>query len=432
MQAVIMAGGKGTRLSSITKDIIPKPMVPFCGKPLIERLVEQMAQNDITDMVICLGHLGKQISQYLGDGKRYGVSIHYVQEDVPLGTAGALYYAKEYIYEDFVLVYADLMLDINLERMYLYHKTNNAMATLFVHPNSHPFDSDLVIHDAEGRVKELDFKDHVRNYDYDNCVNAGVFIFSPEVLSYFGYPEKVALEKGLILNLLQRNKRVFAYFSPEYVKDVGTPERLAVSEVEYHLGKIERRNLRHKQKAVFIDRDGTLNAFKGLITSPEQIEIITGVDEALCRLNKSEYLVLVVTNQPVVARGDCTELQIDEIHKRLYTLLGNRGTFVDDLKYCPHHTDKGFPGERPELKFDCDCRKPKTGMIDSFVEKYNIDIKESWFIGDTYRDVQTGVNAGLHTVLIPSDSNSECERYKIEPEYCVKTLGDAVDIILSQ
>lgn len=430
MQAVIMAGGKGTRLSSVTKGLIPKPMVPFCGKPLIEHILLNLKENGIDDFVICIGHLGNQISDYLGGGEKYGVNIQYVTEDTPLGTAGALYYAKQFLHDDFVIVYADLMLDIDLKRMYRFHSENKADATLFVHPNSHPFDSDLVVSDTAGRVSEFDFKDHERNYDYDNSVNAGLVVFSPSVLDYFKEPKKIALEKGIISRLLIDKRRVFAYHSPEYIKDVGTPDRLAIAEREYLSGKIHRRNLNQKQKAIFIDRDGTLNIFKGLIKTPDAIELISGVAEAVRTINESEYLLLVVTNQPVVARGDCSEDEVDAINKRLFTLLGKQGAFVDDLLYCPHHTDKGFPGERPELKFDCDCRKPRIGMISKFAEKYNVDLSLSWMIGDTFRDIKTGSNAGIKTILIPSKANPEQERFDAVPDFIVSNLSEAADIIM--
>lgn len=424
-----MAGGKGTRLSAVTGDKIPKPLVPFCGRPLIEYIVENLVADGVTEIVVCVGYLGEQIVDCLGDGSRYGAKISFVHEEEPLGTAGALFYAKAFLGDDFLLVNADLVEDVDYQRMYAYHRQKGAIATLFVHPNSHPYDSDIVVKDATGKVLQFDFKDNKRDYDYENCINAGIVIFSPEVLEVFTAPKKLALEKDVIAALLAEGKPVYAYASPEYVKDVGTPDRLAVAKQEYENGKIAGRNLSRKQKAIFLDRDGTLNVFKGLITEPEQIELIAGVPKALLAINQSDYLALVVTNQPVIARGDCTPETLEKIHKRLYTLLGNAGCYVDDLIYCPHHPDSGYEGERKELKFDCDCRKPKTGMIDSLVKKYHIDLDKSYFIGDTYRDVQTGFNAGVKTILIPSDADAEKSRFTAEADYIVKSLSEALQII---
>ena len=429
MQAVIMAGGRGERLARVTENKIPKPLVSFCGKPLIEHLIQTLVQNRITDIVICVGYLGEQIVRRLGDGSRFGCTLHFVRESVPLGSAGALYEAKAYIREDFLLVNADLLMNINIGAMYAFHLQKNALATLFVHPNSHPYDSDLVVRDAENRVVKIDFKGTARAEDYENCTNAGVCIFNKKILDFFTKPQNLNLEKDVLNQLLQKGERIYAYHSPEYVKDIGTPARLAEAVGEYESGKVTRRNLTHKQKAVFLDRDGTLNKYKGLITSPAQLELIEGVPEALKRINQSDYLALVITNQPVLARGDCTAETLDLIHKRLYTLLGNAGCYADDLIYCPHHPDKGYAGEVKTLKIDCVCRKPKIGMVTALAEKYNIDLAASYFIGDTYRDVQTGANAGVKTIFIPSEADDERQSFAAQPDFKVASLQEALKII---
>ena len=189
MQAVIMAGGKGTRLSAVTKGLIPKPMVPFCGMPLIGRLAEWLVRNGVREIVVCVGYLGDQIKAYFS-GESFGAAMHYIEENEPLGTAGALAYAKEFIREDFALVYADLALDVDLERMAAFHRQKGAMATLFVHPNSHPYDSDLVRCGENSRVTGFRWKDARREEDDENLVNAGLAIFSPAV---FRFRETVGL-----------------------------------------------------------------------------------------------------------------------------------------------------------------------------------------------------------------------------------------------
>ena len=396
-----MAGGKGTRLSAVTKGLIPKPMVPFCGKPLIGRLAEWLVRNGVREIVVCVGYLGDQIKAYFS-GENFGAAMHYIEENEPLGTAGALAYAKEFIREDFALVYADLALDVDLERMAAFHRQKGAMATLFVHPNSHPYDSDLVRCGENSRVTGFRWKDARREEDDENLVNAGLAIFSPAVFRFISSPRPMALEKGLLNRLIRENEPVYAYRSPEYVRDVGTADRLAEAEEDFRSGRIEARNLKQKQRAVFLDRDGTLNVYDGLIASPDRLRLLDGAAEAVRRINRSGYLAIVVTNQPIVARGGCTLEELHSIHRRLYTLLGSAGAYVDDLAFCPHHPDKGFPGENAAYKIECSCRKPKPGMVLDMAEKYNIDLSRSWMIGDTLRDMQTGKNAGTKTALVHS------------------------------
>ena len=163
-------------------------------------------------------------------------------------------------------------------------------------------------------------------------------------------------------------------------------------------------NLKNKQKAIFLDRDGTINKMVGFITKPEQFELIDGAAEAIKTINKSGYLAIVITNQPVIARGDCTFEELQAVHEKMETELGKEGAFIDAIYVCPHHTDKGFPGERPVYKCDCDCRKPKPGLLLQASKKFNINLSESYMIGDSDRDMKAGKNAGIKkTILIETN-----------------------------
>ncbi|HWP98650.1 MAG TPA: HAD-IIIA family hydrolase [Syntrophomonadaceae bacterium] len=426
-----MAGGKGTRLFSITRDLIPKPMAKLADKPIIEHAVECMVKNDIIDITIIVGHLGELIEQYVGQGDRWGVNIKYIYEQSPLGTAGALYYLRDSIKDNFALIYADILLDVDLNRMLAFHISKDAEATLLVHPNSHPFDSDLVILSDDLQVMAFDYKGNVREYDYDNCVNSGVFIFSPQFLTRINAPEKIDLEKQLLRGMVENNEAIYGYYSPEYIKDVGTPERLQIAEEEYLKGIVAAKNLKIKQKCVFIDRDGTINVYHGLIVTPEEIELLPGVAQAIRKLNQSGYLTIIATNQPVIARGICTIEELKGINKRIKTLLGKEGAYIDDLVFCPHHPDRGYPEEVEEYKIDCDCRKPKIGMLTRCAECYNIDLSSSWYIGDTYRDVMTGKNAGTGTILVCTGEKDGGKKFDVVPDYFKDSLLDAVELILN-
>ena len=221
MEAVIMAGGKGTRLAQLTKNEIPKPMVELAGKPLLQWQMERLKENGITDVILVIGHLGGVIREYFGDGSQFGMSIRYYEEKEPLGTAGSFYYLKEMVSgEDFLMMSGDLMFDIDFERMLRFHREKEAAATLFVHPNGHPFDSDLLVLDEEERVIRFDSKHNTRDYWYENCVNAGIFVFSRRIFDYVPEPVKRNLENDVIQTMVQNGEAVYGYRSPEYVKDV--------------------------------------------------------------------------------------------------------------------------------------------------------------------------------------------------------------------
>lgn len=425
-----MAGGKGTRLSCVTNNEIPKPMVKLCGKPILEYQIESLIRNGITEFFFITGYLGEIIQSYFGDGARWNVKIRYVHEEKPLGTAGALFYLKQHLKEDFLLVFGDLIFDIDIMRLEHFHKSHNAKCTLLVHPNTHPYDSDLIVLDGDSKVVNYVSKKSKREKDYYNLVNSGIYMMSPVLLDQFSIVKKIDLEKDILFPMISHGERIYGYRSPEYVKDVGTPERLELTQRDLTNGIVYNKNLCRKQKCVFVDRDGTINKFVGLLDKVEQLELEKNVIDALKVLNQSEYMTIIVTNQPVVARGMCSIEEVEGIHKRLETLLGNEGVYVDKIMFCPHHPDRGYKGENPIYKLDCDCRKPKIGMLLTCAEQFNIDLEKSWIIGDTTIDIQCGLNAQMHTALVLTGMAGEDKKFDVCPEMICNDMLEAVTRIV--
>jgi len=397
MKIVIMAGGKGTRIASVNASV-PKPMLPVCGAPILEHQISCLKAQSFLDIILVIGHLGHVIRDYFGDGSAFGVHLQYVEETSPLGTAGALFYLKELLTEDFLLLNGDIIFDVDLARFEQAHKARNSLATILTHPNDHPYDSGIIVADEDGCVSNWLHKEDVRQW-YRNRVNAGIHMLSPKLLSLFSTPEKKDLDRDILKPLIAQ-KQLFVYDSPEYVKDMGTPERLYAVEEDLRTGKVAAKNLTHKQRAVFMDRDGTINRYVGFLRDIDQFELIDGVAEKIRQINQSGYLAIVVTNQPVIARGEVTWAELREIHNKLETLLGQSGAYVDDIFICPHHPDSGFAGERKEYKIVCDCRKPKAGLLLDAAKKYNIDLSQSYMVGDSEQDMQAGDAAGCICIKV--------------------------------
>lgn len=408
MKVVIMAGGKGTRIASIASDV-PKPMIQIGGKPILEHQIENLKACGLNDITLVVGHLGQVVKDYFKDGSKFGVHISYFTEDQPLGTAGALFRMPE-LTDDFLLMNGDVVIDVDFNRFIDFHNSHHALASLMAHPNGHPYDSALLLTEqlppqSEGelpidthRVTGWLNKEDERLY-YKNRVNAGIEIISPDLLRFVPSALKVDLDRDVLKPNINSG-RIFAYDTPEYIKDMGTPDRFHEVERDLNSGKVTARNLHNKQRAIFLDRDGTINVYKGFLSSADDFELIEGVAEALRLINQSGYLAVVVSNQPVIARGECSFDELKTIHDKMETLLGAQGAFVDAIYYCPHHPDKGFEGERLAYKRDCHCRKPKPGLLLQAARDWNIDLSQSCIIGDNQRDIEAGQNAGVAQTLL--------------------------------
>ena len=401
MKVVIMAGGRGTRISELFPDI-PKPMIPVCGISVLEREISSLKEQGFTDIILTVGYKAESIMQHFGDGRKYGVQIEYFVEKEPLGNAGALFRIKDKLTEDFLLLNADAMFNVDFNRFVKFHKAHNGLVTLFTHPNNHPYDSGLIVANKEKKVEQWLTKEDKRPKYYQNRVNAGLHVINPEALDLKVTTDKVDLDRQVLKPLCSSGK-IYCYDSPEYVKDMGTPERYETVCKDFENGTVEARNLKNKQKAIFLDRDGTINKYVGFLRNIEQFELLSGVSEAIRKINQSGYLAVVVTNQPVIARGEVTYTELQEIHNKMQTILGKDGAYLDGIYFCPHHPDKGFKGEVKELKINCNCRKPNPGLLLQAASDFNINLEQSWMIGDGKNDIQAGKNAGCKTVLIGDD-----------------------------
>lgn len=427
----ILAGGKGTRLSSRTGDL-PKPMVPVLGKPVLQHQLELCRKYGFTRIALLVQHRHEKISEYFGDGSSFGVALTYVIENEPRGTSGALRDALPVLSDQFSVLYGDTFVDVDLSRMWKVHAASGAAGTLLLHPNDHPQDSDLVDLDAQGTVRAILAYPHPPGLDVRNLVNAALYVLEHAGLEDVTPIEgKADIAKNMFPRMLELGRRLHGYVTPEYIKDMGTPERLDKVERDFVSGLPERLSGRHLRTSVFLDRDGTLIREVNHLKSPDQLELLPGVSDAVRRLNHNGTLAVVVTNQPVVARGDITLEVLSQIHARLESQLGMDGAFIDGIYICPHHPDKGFSGEVTELKGPCLCRKPEPGLIDQACRDLNIDRRNSWMIGDTTTDIEAGRRAGIRTILLRMGYAGTDAKHAVRPDYICPDLLDAVEWALN-
>lgn len=404
--AVILAGGKGTRLGLTDR---PKPLVPVDHRSLLEIQIQWLADQGIKDVFLLLNYMPQKIKDVIGDGSRWGLKTHYVIEHEPLGTSGAVAQLKGQIQSDFFVVYGDLFSGfLDLKSMYRFHHSKDADVTLLTHPNDHPYDSDLVEINQNHQVIRFLTKPHAKDLVYFNLVNAAVYIFSANALSLLEENKYQDLARD-VFPMWLKTLKIFSYKSFEYVKDIGTPDRIEKLRMELTVTKTPQRKALDKPKpCVFWDRDGTLIRYVADLKKSDELRLRENIEQPLILLNSMGVLNIVVTNQPGIAKGYMSYQELDNIHKKLETELGNRHAWLDEIYFCPHHPDKGFEGEVVELKMECECRKPKTGMFLQAKAAYNIDFKNSLMIGDSHRDRDAAQALGLGFVAF-SDGEGKLE-----------------------
>lgn len=383
-KAVILAGGKGTRLG--LKDR-PKPMVLIDDRSLLQIQIEWLKREGIEKIFLLLNYLPDIVMSELGNGEKLGIEIEYIIEKIPLGTAGALAQLKGLISEEFFVIYGDLLCDLDLEKLAGFHFRNQADLTLVTHPNDHPYDSDLLELDPQGKVTKFFSKPHPESLIYKNLVNAAIYLFSEKALALLNKNVSGDLAHNFFPEFVKK-LNIYSYKTTEYIKDMGTPDRLERVKKDLVSRRLQRLSLKSPRACVFWDRDGTIIEFVDNLISKDKVVLREGISEVVRDFNKLDVLNIVVTNQPMVSKGILSFTELEQIHNKIETLLGNQRAWLDEIYFCPHHPDLGFEGEIKELKIKCECRKPDVGMLNKAIIDFNINREQCFFIGDSLRDLE--------------------------------------------
>jgi D,D-heptose 1,7-bisphosphate phosphatase len=409
-------GGKGVRLRPLTYDL-PKPMIPVAGKPVLHHLIDWGKSYGINEFVFLNGYLFEKIEEYFGDGSKLGVKIHHSNEPKPLGTAGPLKFAQKHVDGTFVLIQGDVICKVDIKKMIEYHKQKGGLITIFLHESDHPEDSDVIDLAEDGTVRKVIHKPG--NRDFGCLTNAGLFVIEPKILDYIKEGEKLTMEKELYPRLMEAGEKIVGYVSDDYIKDMGTADRLET--VEDYL---------EPKKAAFIDKDGVICVDKQWMFKMSDFEFYPGSVEALQKLSRSDWKIIIVTNAPQVGRGICTKEQYEAYKDEMLAMFEEKGIHIDKLIYCPHHPRAG----KGEYLIECDCRKPKPGMILSGANALGIDLSQSYMVGDRRGDMNAGRAAGCKTILVQTGEGGQGgdTDFDAKPDVTVKNLLEAVDHLLNK
>jgi D,D-heptose 1,7-bisphosphate phosphatase len=388
-QAVLLAGGRGTRLGELTKET-PKPLLSLAGRPFLDHVVWNLKRFGIDRILFSVGYRAEQFQAHYGDGHDHGVTAEYLVEAEPLGTGGALLQALPRLEPWSLVLNADTMFDFNYLDLYRRCEDAGAAAGLALRrvPDSSRYGS--VCWSADGRVTGFREKGQAGA----GLVSGGVYVLQRRALEGFAGPCG-SLERDLFPALAGRGELVGQPY-PGFFLDVGLPESYAAA---LHAVPAWRR-----RPAAILDRDGVLNLDRAYVHRPEEFAWTEGAPEAVKWLNDNGYLVFVVTNQAGIARGYYSEEAFQRFSAWIQDELRRRGAHVDATYYCPHHPTEGQGPYRRE----CECRKPRPGLFRRLLEEWDLSPEETFAVGDKESDLEAARAAGVRAVRFAGGSLLTC------------------------
>ena len=384
-QAVILAGGRGTRLAPIT-DTIPKAMVPFHGKPFLEWILDMLREQGFEQVVLLLGYKAGVIREHFGDGSRVGLDVRYEVTDPDDLTASRVRRADHLLDETFLLLYCDNYWPMRFEDMWASYEASGRPAQITVYTNKDGYTRDSVIVEDDGRVAVFDRKRTTPNL-------AGVEISyaildRDTVLELLppreAFPEGDLLFEEAVYTPLAARGDLNAYVSDHRYYSVGGHERLPLTDAFFA-----------RTPTVIVDRDGTLNERPPraqYVTTPDEFVWLPGALDALRLLRESGHRVIVVSNQAGINRGALGAEDLEAIHASMRRDVEDAGGEIAAIYHCPHDWDE-----------ECECRKPRPGMLFEAQRDFHLDLTRTPFIGDDDRDGEAARAAGCPFEQVTDD-----------------------------
>lgn len=384
-QAVILAGGEGNRLKPFTLNY-PKPMLPINRKPFLEYLIELLKKNEIEEVIILVGYLGKKIENYFGDGSRFGIKIKYSytpfkdKKGMEIESGLRIKNAASLLNNFFLLIYCDNYWPLQLSKLISFFKEKNGICLTTVYTNKDLSTKNNIMVDQGGHVKKYDKNRLDKSL---NGVEIGFFIINKKILKFF--PKgNFQFERDLLPKLAQKGELVGYLTDQKY----------------YSISDIERAKTAEKfltpKKVVFLDRDGVINKKikADYVKRWEEFEFLPGTIEAIRLLNQHDYKIYMVSNQAGIAKGKMSLKDLKNIHKNMLKVLKKQDAKIDGVYFCPHGWDD-----------ECDCRKPKPGMLLQASREHLFDLRQAIFIGDDIRDKQAAQAVGCRPIMVNAKKN---------------------------
>ncbi len=394
LQAVVIAGGEGQRMKSVLGNT-PKILSPIGEDTLLDVYIKLFKANNIQKIHFCLGVGGHEILKKLKISYP-DLNYTYEIEEKRLGTYGALINSYKHLEESFFLILGDILTDINISNFAKKFSLKKCDLMLISRFTDHPKDSDIIILDQASKVTKISRHEDL-DYPYSPIGNTGLFFINKKILLLDSKYANSDFTKDFLRKNLNKLE-VTAEISIDFIKDIGTPERLKNGVADYF------NFIANKNKFLFVDRDGTLISNLGDTSNWKNVKFVEGSINFLKTLQENGYRVVMFTNQPGVAKGFFKLTDLVNVHSEIQHKLIESGCKpLSFIKYCPHHPETGFKNEVKELKTNCNCRKPKTGMYDEFLEEFNLKDLNTIMVGDTNSDLEFGQQIGAETYILKNE-----------------------------
>jgi len=377
-QAVILAGGRGTRMRPITTDR-PKPMVPIWGRPFLEYQIEQLREQGFERVLLLLGYLPEVVQSYFGDGRRWGVRIDYSITEPDQLTSSRVVAARGMIDPCFLLLYCDNYWPMQMNRLWARFREAGKPALITVYSNKDGYSRGSVLLDEDRHVRVFDRLRVVPGLREVEISYAIVTDLALELL-----PEEDTLFEEAIYTPLAQQGRLAAYVSDHRYYSVGSLHRLPATEA-----------FLRRRPTMILDRDGVLNVKPPrarYVRSWNEWQWLPGALKALRLLREAGYRTVIASNQPGIGRGVMSAADLEAVHRRMQKDVAQAGGQIDAIYHCPH-----------DWEADCECRKPRPGLLYQAQRELHLDLTRTPFVGDDERDAAAAAAAGCPFFRVTND-----------------------------
>jgi len=362
---VLLVGGRGSRIKRLTTKI-PKPLIRIGSKSFLDHLISKLIKYNFKKIYLLCSYKKKIFFNKYHKKKIHNSQIICVDEGQQKDTGGALYKLRNKIKNNFILMNGDTYFDIDLNNI-LSMKMNKIIGVVAL-----TLSENLINNNKINNIK-LNNNNEIRfTKNKSKLSNGGIYLFKKEIFRYVKN-QKQSLENEILFKLINK-KKIKGILFTERLIDIGSYKKLNLLQKQSEL---------LKNKAFFLDRDGVINKDDGYVLKFSQFKILPGVKQAIHLLNKEKFIVIILTNQAAIGKGLITEKELKKIHSKMINKIKNyKNTVINDIFYAPYYKKSKIIKYRKNFK----DRKPNIGMFNKAINKWNIDPKKSYFIGDKNTD----------------------------------------------